>query len=217
MMRASRIGVREKLHTYTIVGAITDKSEYATSTHSSQPYQSPSHANSSKAQSATPPPSTPFRRRKPPLPRAHSGYRSSYLDLCTDYRSQHSAERTPVNDDVVFKIELTSINAEENLCSEAAHTYAETAFRDRKLRTTGTDITKTLPPTSRFATRDNHAKKKHQQRQRRATARYCADAINPTSRSATSCGEIASKFSLANELISIENSACASSSKYIAL
>ena len=167
-------------------------------------------------------------------------YRSIYLDLYADYRSQHNAERTPINDDVVFEIELikqveinvdyilmlvakyreahgngqdkeiraeisravnasptlrnkkdlieafidqvnvdteideewrsyintrletelTEIITDENLRSEAAHTYIETAFRDGNLRTSGTEITKILPPTSRFATRDNHAEKK---------------------------------------------------------
>ena len=47
--------------------------------------------------------------------------------------------------------ELAAIIEEENLRPDAARAFVETAFRDGALRTTGTAITKVLPPASRFA------------------------------------------------------------------
>jgi len=47
--------------------------------------------------------------------------------------------------------ELEEIIASENLRPEAARTFVEAAFRDGELRTNGTELTKVLPPVSRFA------------------------------------------------------------------
>ena len=56
--------------------------------------------------------------------------------------------------------ELAVIIEEEKLRPEAAHPFVETAFRDGALRTTGTAITKVLPPVSRFAAAGGHGEKK---------------------------------------------------------
>ncbi|UGS27806.1 type I restriction endonuclease subunit R [Microbacterium resistens] len=56
--------------------------------------------------------------------------------------------------------ELAAIIEEENLRPDAARAFVETAFRDGALRTTGTAITKVLPPASRFAAGGGHGEKK---------------------------------------------------------
>jgi type I restriction enzyme R subunit len=56
--------------------------------------------------------------------------------------------------------ELTQIIDDENLRADATREYMETAFRDGSLRTTGTAITKVLPPASRFAGDGGHGEKK---------------------------------------------------------
>ncbi|WP_193509051.1 type I restriction endonuclease subunit R [Cryobacterium sp. BB736] len=56
--------------------------------------------------------------------------------------------------------ELEAIIAEENLRADATRAFVETAFRDGALRTTGTAITKVLPPASRFASDGGHGEKK---------------------------------------------------------
>jgi type I restriction enzyme R subunit len=56
--------------------------------------------------------------------------------------------------------ELAAIIEEENLRADAARAFVETAFRDGALRTTGTAITKVLPPASRFAAGGGHGEKK---------------------------------------------------------
>ncbi|WP_404446200.1 type I restriction endonuclease subunit R [Microbacterium marinum] len=56
--------------------------------------------------------------------------------------------------------ELEAIIADERLRADATHAFIETAFRDGALRTTGTAITKVLPPTSRFAPDGGHGDKK---------------------------------------------------------
>lgn len=56
--------------------------------------------------------------------------------------------------------ELEAIIADENLRAEAARAFIETAFRDGALRTTGTAITKVLPPESRFSEDGGHGAKK---------------------------------------------------------
>ena len=56
--------------------------------------------------------------------------------------------------------ELAAIIEEENLRADAARAFVETAFRDGALRTTGTAITKVLPPASRFAADGGHGEKK---------------------------------------------------------
>jgi type I restriction enzyme R subunit len=56
--------------------------------------------------------------------------------------------------------ELEAIIAEENLRPEEARAFIESAFRDGAITTTGTAITKVLPPTSRFAADGGHGEKK---------------------------------------------------------
>ncbi|SKC50439.1 type I restriction endonuclease subunit R [Okibacterium fritillariae] len=56
--------------------------------------------------------------------------------------------------------ELTAIIADEQLKPDETRAYIETAFREGILRTTGTAIAKTLPPTSRFAPDGGHGERK---------------------------------------------------------
>lgn len=56
--------------------------------------------------------------------------------------------------------ELERIIADENLNAEAAHSFVANAFRDGAIPTTGTAITKILPPVSRFSSNNPHAEKK---------------------------------------------------------
>ncbi|MCF5544451.1 type I restriction endonuclease subunit R [Pseudomonas salomonii] len=56
--------------------------------------------------------------------------------------------------------ELERIITEESLNAEAAHSFIDNAFRDGSISTTGTAITKILPPVSRFSKSNGHARKK---------------------------------------------------------
>ncbi|MGS0560539.1 type I restriction endonuclease subunit R [Microbacterium aurugineum] len=56
--------------------------------------------------------------------------------------------------------ELEALIADQNLRPELARDFIEAAFRDGRLRTTGTAITKILPPVSRFASDGGHSEKK---------------------------------------------------------
>ena len=56
--------------------------------------------------------------------------------------------------------ELERIITEENLNAEAARSFIDNAFRDGSLPTSGTAITKILPPVSRFTKNNGHAAKK---------------------------------------------------------
>lgn len=56
--------------------------------------------------------------------------------------------------------ELERIITEENLNAEAARSFIDNAFRDGSIPTTGTAITKILPPVSRFSKNNGHAVKK---------------------------------------------------------
>lgn len=56
--------------------------------------------------------------------------------------------------------ELETIIEAENLRPEETRAFVETAFRDGQILTTGTAITKVLPPTSRFAAAGGHGEKK---------------------------------------------------------
>jgi type I restriction enzyme R subunit len=58
--------------------------------------------------------------------------------------------------------ELDSIIAEEGLKSDDTMAFVEDAFRDGAIPTTGTAITKILPPVSRFSADSGHAAKKQQ-------------------------------------------------------
>lgn len=56
--------------------------------------------------------------------------------------------------------ELERIISDENLQPDEARAYLAMAFRDGELRTSGTAITKVLPPVSRFAADGGHGEKK---------------------------------------------------------
>src|SRR5690606_22066159 len=56
--------------------------------------------------------------------------------------------------------ELEAIIADQNLRPEQTRAFVESAFRDGRLRTTGTAITKILPPVSRFTPDGGHGDKK---------------------------------------------------------
>lgn len=56
--------------------------------------------------------------------------------------------------------ELEQIISDENLQPDEARAYLAMAFRDGELRTSGTAITKVLPPVSRFAADGGHGEKK---------------------------------------------------------
>ncbi|WP_448810374.1 type I restriction endonuclease subunit R [Agromyces bauzanensis] len=56
--------------------------------------------------------------------------------------------------------ELEAIITEENLRADATRAFVETAFRDGTLRTTGTAITKVLPPATRFSSDGGHGERK---------------------------------------------------------
>ena len=56
--------------------------------------------------------------------------------------------------------ELDEIIAEENLKPEQTKTFVDHAFRDGRVPTTGTAVTRIMPPVSRFAADGGHGEKK---------------------------------------------------------
>jgi type I restriction enzyme R subunit len=62
--------------------------------------------------------------------------------------------------------ELQAIIADENLRPDETRVFVETAFRDGQIRTSGTAITKVLPPASRFSADGGHGEKKQRVIQR---------------------------------------------------
>lgn len=56
--------------------------------------------------------------------------------------------------------ELNAIIEDENLKPEETRAFIETAFRDGEIKTSGTAITRVLPPVSRFAAGGGHGEKK---------------------------------------------------------
>ncbi|WP_434615650.1 type I restriction endonuclease subunit R [Arthrobacter sp. A5] len=56
--------------------------------------------------------------------------------------------------------ELDAIIESESLRPEETRVFVETAFRDGSIQTTGTAITKVLPPVSRFSAKGGHGEKK---------------------------------------------------------
>ncbi len=56
--------------------------------------------------------------------------------------------------------ELDRIITDENLDAEATRSFIDNAFRDDGIPTTGTAITRILPPVSRFSKDNDHATKK---------------------------------------------------------
>lgn len=87
-------------------------------------------------------------------------------DLIENFVDRVSLDAGAVDDDWKAYIdanrdeELSRIISEENLREEAARDFMDAAFRDGTLRTTGTGITKVLPPVSRFAGGGGHGEKK---------------------------------------------------------
>lgn len=56
--------------------------------------------------------------------------------------------------------ELEAIIADENLRADRTREFIDVAFRDGATRTSGTAITKVLPPASRFSAEGGHGEKK---------------------------------------------------------
>ena len=72
-------------------------------------------------------------------------------DVNDDWQRFVAAKRTE---------ELTRIITEENLKPDETHAFVEAAFRDGAVSTSGTAITRILPPVSRFSPSGGHAVKK---------------------------------------------------------
>ncbi len=72
-------------------------------------------------------------------------------DVDESWRAYVAAERTK---------ELDKIIADENLKPDATRAFVDSAFRDGAIPSTGTAITKILPPVSRFSSGNAHALKK---------------------------------------------------------
>ncbi len=72
-------------------------------------------------------------------------------EIDEEWRAYVAAQRTA---------ELDAIISEENLKADETRTFVEGAFRDGSIQTTGTAITKILPPTSRFSAGGSHGEKK---------------------------------------------------------
>ena len=71
-------------------------------------------------------------------------------DVMTEWRSFVAEEKEK---------QLTEIIAEEKLNEEATRKFVSDAFRNGEVKTTGTDIDKLMPPTSRFGGGNRAAKK----------------------------------------------------------
>lgn len=56
--------------------------------------------------------------------------------------------------------ELEAIIVDENLRPDETRAFVDSAFRDGVVRTTGTAITRVLPPVSRFSAQGGHGEKK---------------------------------------------------------
>ena len=91
----------------------------------------------------------------------------SKRDLVEDFVASLSAngsidEQWQAYMDAKRDAELAAIIAEHGLKPEPARSFVRAAFRDGRIRTTGTEITKILPPVSRFNRGTGHGdKKKH--------------------------------------------------------
>ncbi|UCN14992.1 type I restriction endonuclease subunit R [Cellulomonas iranensis] len=72
-------------------------------------------------------------------------------DVAEEWRSYVAAKREQ---------ELQRIITEENLRPDETRAFVDGAFRDGQVRTTGTAVTRILPPVSRFAKGANHGVKK---------------------------------------------------------
>ena len=96
--------------------------------------------------------SSPSLRNKKDLIEAFVDSLSAEGEIDAEWRAFVAARRAA---------ELESIIETEGLRPEETRAFVETGFRDGALRTTGTAITKVLPPVSRFAAGGGHADKKH--------------------------------------------------------
>lgn len=72
-------------------------------------------------------------------------------DVADEWRAYIAAKREE---------ELHRIITEENLRPDETRAFVDSAFRDGQVRTTGTAVTRILPPVSRFAKGANHGAKK---------------------------------------------------------
>lgn len=86
-------------------------------------------------------------------------------DLIEDFVNRVSADGTIDAEWQAFiaarrEAELDAIITEENLRPDDARAFIDAAFRDGAITTTGTAITKVLPPTSRFVPDGGHQEKK---------------------------------------------------------
>jgi type I restriction enzyme R subunit len=95
--------------------------------------------------------SSPTLRNKKDLIEAFVDSLSVDADVDVEWRTFIEAKR---------REELDRIIADENLDPEATRAYVEAAFRDGAIQQTGTEITRVLPPMSRFSPSGAHAAKK---------------------------------------------------------
>jgi type I restriction enzyme R subunit len=95
--------------------------------------------------------SSPALRNKKDLIEAFVDSLSVDADVDVEWRTFIDARR---------KEELDRIIADEQLDADATHAYLARAFRDGTMPETGTDITRVLPPVSRFSPTGAHAAKK---------------------------------------------------------
>lgn len=72
-------------------------------------------------------------------------------DVAEEWRAYVAAKREE---------ELQRIITDENLRPDETRAFVDSAFRDGQVRTTGTAVTRILPPISRFAKGANHGAKK---------------------------------------------------------
>ncbi|MCB9820306.1 type I restriction endonuclease subunit R, partial [Candidatus Nomurabacteria bacterium] len=72
-------------------------------------------------------------------------------EIDEEWRAYVAAQRTA---------ELDAIISEESLKPEATQAFIDHAFRDGSIPTTGTAVTKILPPASRFSAGGSHGEKK---------------------------------------------------------
>jgi type I restriction enzyme R subunit len=95
--------------------------------------------------------SSPTLRNKKDLIEAFVDSLNVDADVDVEWRAFIEAKRTE---------ELDRIIADESLDPDATRDYVERAFRDGALQQTGTEITRVLPPVSRFSASGAHAAKK---------------------------------------------------------
>lgn len=95
--------------------------------------------------------SSPSLRNKKDLVEAFVDSMSVDVEVDQEWRAFIAARR---------EAELKTIIRDENLKSEETRDFVDTAFRDGQIRTSGTAITRVLPPVSRFSADGGHGEKK---------------------------------------------------------